>query len=243
MLSVEYRECVPFDREITLRCNSGSKANGCVIGSVVWIVCAAALAGSGAPVDAQSGSQPSARAWFFAGGSVGDGGPALALSAGLGLQVDSRVSVEFELAYARRLKFVLERCPPPLVCVLAEELPVTGRTLALVPQVLVELVGHPRAVRAYLTAGAGAGHVRQRYFVGPSASSSFVEPAEFTRSKIVPTVAFGGGAEIAIARRLAWGVDVRSLQFFDETLVGELSIVPSGRLTALRLGTHVAWRF
>ena len=57
------------------------------------------------------------QASFAAGTSFGDGGSALALTAGMGFRFSQRFGMDIELAYARKLDFTFELCPAPLVCV------------------------------------------------------------------------------------------------------------------------------
>jgi hypothetical protein len=120
---------------------------------------------AGAPLHAQSGDasgKHGARASFTTGASFGDGGTALGLAAALAFRVRDRLSLEFELAHARQLDFTIDLCPPPRVCVIGGQLPVTGRTVTLVPHLVMELLPGASRLRAYAQAGIGAGHVRQR---------------------------------------------------------------------------------
>jgi hypothetical protein len=194
------------------------------------------------PLGAQS-REPGRRASLTAGASFGDGETALALSAGLTFPFPARLGLAFELAYARKLDFTLDLCPAPRICVLGGELPVTGRTVSLVPHLLIELLPVSRRLSVYAQAGVGAGHVRQRYFFGPPLISSFAEPVEFTRSKMAVAFSFGGGATAQISRRLAVGADVRSLHVLDEHAKAERFIMPSGALSTLRVGSRITWQF
>lgn len=195
------------------------------------------------PLRAQSREEPGRRASFTAGASLGDGETALALSAGLGFRFSGRLGLEVELAYARKLDFTLDLCPAPRVCVIGGQLPVTGRTVSLVPHLLIELLPVSRRLRAYAQAGVGGGHVRQRYFFGPPLTDSLGELVEFTRSN--PAVAFslGGGVTVQITRRLAMGADVRSLHLLDEEATTDRFIMPSGALSTLRVGSRISWQF
>lgn len=195
------------------------------------------------PLRAQGREEPSRRASFTAGASLGDGETALALSAGLGFRLSARLGLEFELAYARNLDFTLDLCPAPLVCVVGGQLPVTGRIVSLVPHLLIELLPVSRRFHAYAQAGVGAGHVRQRYVFGPPFTRSFAEPVESTRSNPVAAFSFGGGVTVQISRRLAMGADVRSLHLFDEEAKLDRFIMPSGALSTLRVGSRICWRF
>jgi hypothetical protein len=195
-----------------------------------------------APLGAQS-REPGRRASFAAGASFGDGETAPALSAGLTFALSRRVGLEFELAYARKLDFTLDLCPAPLQCVLGGQLPVTGRTVSLVPHLLIELFPASSRLSVYAQAGVGGGHVRQRYFLGPPLVSSFAEPVEFTRSKIVVAFSFGGGVAVQLSRRLAVGADVRSLHLLDEQAKAGRFIMPSGALSTLRVGSRISWQF
>jgi opacity protein-like surface antigen len=180
------------------------------------------------------------QASFTAGTSFGDGGSALALTAGMGFRFSQRIGMDIELAYARKLDFTLELCPAPLVCVRGGQLPVTGRTVALIPHAVVDLFPSSRRSRVYVLAGIGAGHVRQRYFDGPPFPG---ERLESTRSSLTVALSFGGGAEVRISRRLAVGADIRYLQLLDKEATLERFIAPAGALRAMRAGARVSWRF
>ncbi len=190
-------------------------------------------------VFAQDHAEPSRRAAFTTGASFGDGGTALALSAVLGFALLDRVGLEFEVAYARRQDFTIDLCPPPGVCILGGRLPVTGRTLALVPQVTIELLPPRHRARAYVQAGAGAGHVRQRYWFPRQAPDA----VEHTRSNLTAAIAYGGGVDVAVSRRLSIGADARWLYLFDDEAGAERFITPDGTLTTVRIGSRVSWRF
>jgi opacity protein-like surface antigen len=194
------------------------------------------------PLAAQSREKPDTRASFAAGASFGDGGTALALSAGLRFGFSTRFGLEVEAAYARKLDFTIDLCPAPRICVLGGQLPVTGRTVSLVPHLALELLPPSGAIRAYVVAGVGAGHVRQRYFSSVSAGSG-AERVEFTRSSLTLALSFGGGATVQVSRRLAIGADVRSLHLLDEAANLERFITPSGALSTLRVGSRVSWQF
>jgi len=198
----------------------------------------------GPPLGAQSREESRQRhASFTAGASFGDGETAPALSVGLGFRFSARVGLEFELAYARKLDFTLDLCPPPRVCILGGQLPVTGRTVSLLPQLAFELLPESRRVHAYAQAGIGAAHVRQRYFLGPSFSGSLAEPAEFTRSSLTVALSYGGGVTMQISRRLGVGADVRLLHLLDEQADADRFITPSGTLSTVRAGSRVSWQF
>lgn len=191
------------------------------------------------PAYAQADDGRARRAAFTTGASFGDGGSALALSAVLGTGFRGRVGLELEAAYARRQDFTIDLCPPPRVCVIGGRLPVTGRTLALVPQLTLELLPPRRRVRAYVQAGAGAGHVRQRYWFPRQAPDA----VEHTRSKLTAAIAYGGGVDVAVSPRLAIGADARRLSLFDDEAHVERFITPDGALTTVRVGSRVTWRF
>ena len=57
-----------------------------------------------APLRAQQREEPGRHASFTAGMSLGDGNAALALTAGLGFRFSTRIGLEIELAYARKLR-------------------------------------------------------------------------------------------------------------------------------------------
>ncbi|HEY8549570.1 MAG TPA: hypothetical protein VIL35_06425 [Vicinamibacterales bacterium] len=187
--------------------------------------------------------EPDRRASFTAGASLGDGDTALALSAGLGFRLSSRLSLDIEAAYARRLDFTLDLCPPPLVCILGGQVPVTGRTVSLVPHLTVELVPRSRSTRVYLLAGVGGGHIRQRHLSGPAVAGFPSPPVELTRSSRVVAISWGGGATVPVGRGFAAGVDVRVLHLLDEESPPERFIQPSGALETARIGARVEYRF
>ncbi len=203
---------------------------------------ALALLALASPLGAQGTDEPTRRASFTAGVSLGDGEPALASTASLAFQFTRRFSVEFELAHARKLDFTLDLCPAPLVCVLGGRVPVTGRTVSIVPHLAIELLPGARRVHAYATAGVGGGHVRQRYVAGPPSSTGGTS-VESTRSAVTLAVSFGGGATVRVAPRLFVGVDVRSLNLLDEDVPDGPSITPAGTLSTWRVGSRVTWQF
>jgi hypothetical protein len=177
-----------------------------------------------------------------AGASFGDGETAAALSAAMRFGLSDRLGIEVELAHARKLDFTLDLCPPPLVCVRGGNLPVTGRTISLIPHAVIELLPASRRIRVYAAAGAGAGHVRQRYFTTPPTDGG-EGGVELTRSSLTLAISFGGGASVPISRRFAVGVDVRSLHLFDdEATIGQF-ITPAGTLSMFRVGSRVSYEF
>ncbi len=161
------------------------------------------------------------------------------MSAALGFRFSARAGLEFEAAYARKQDFTLDLCPPPRVCVIGGHLPVTGRTVALIPQLTIDLLPAAHRLRAYVQAGGGAGHVRQRYWF-PARGADAVE---HTRSSLVPALAYGGGVAVRISSRLAVGADVRCLHLLDDSAELDRFITPSGTLTTVRVGSRVSWRF
>ena len=207
----------------------------------VAVISAVTLMHAG-PLGAQSREKPDRHASFTAGASFGDGETALALSTGLRFGFLTRVGLDVEAAYARKLDFTLDLCPAPRICVIGGQLPVTGRTVSLVPHLALELLPASRAIRAYVEAGVGAGHVRQRYF-SPVSAGSGAERVEHTRSSLTLAISFGGGATVQVSRRLAIGVDVRSLHLLDEAASPARFITPSGALSTLRVGSRVSWQF
>lgn len=206
-----------------------------------WAAALAILA-LAAPVGAQ---EHDARGWreaaFTTGASFGDGGAALALTAALAFRVTSRASVEFEALYARKLDFTVDLCPPPRVCVIGGTLPAIGRSVSLVPAVVIDVLPRSRRLRAYVQAGAGAGHVRQRYWF-PAPPRVNPDATEFTRSSLVPAVAYGGGIAVRVSPRLGLGADVRLLHLLDDR-GGDRSITPAGALTSVRVGSRLSWLF
>jgi hypothetical protein len=194
------------------------------------------------PVRAQSSEPFDKRASVTVGASFGDGETALASSVALGFQLLPRLGLEFELAHARKLDFTLDLCPAPLVCVRGGHLPVTGRTVSLVPHLVVELLPSSHRLRVYVQAGGGVGHVRQRYFTSVPTSGA-IEPVELTRSNMVAAFSFGGGAMVQLSRRLEVGADVRSLYVLDDESTTDRHITPAGVLSTLRVGSRVSWRF
>ena len=200
------------------------------------------------PVCAQSGGDPRGRASGTVGGSFGDGGVTPSFGAALSYWPIRHVGIEFELAYSRNLEFVFDLCPPPLVCVLGGQFPVKGRSLSLIPHLVIESRPWGK-VRPYVLAGVGIAHLRQRYtVVGPGVGSghvaeTLVVPVEFTRSKRAFALSVGGGVDVRISRRMGLGVDVRSRHLFDEEPRLERFIVPAGTLSTVRVGSHLSWVF
>lgn len=195
------------------------------------------------PLAAQGRGEYRQMASLAAGGSFGDGDTAPALSAGLAFRLSARVGLDVELAYARKLDFTLDRCPPPRLCVIGGQVPVTGRTVSLVPHFVLGVLPESGRLRAYVQVGVGAGHVRQRYVQEFPFSRDPGDPVELTRSSLTLAISFGGGAAVRLSRRLEVGVDVRSLHLLDDPAPVERFIVPSGTLSTLRVGSRVSWRF
>jgi opacity protein-like surface antigen len=181
------------------------------------------------------------RASGTAGASFGAGGIAPSFGLALSYWPSRRVGIEFELAYSRNLEFTLDLCPAPLVCILGGQLPVEGRSLSLVPHLVLEPTTWER-VHPYAVAGVGLAHLRQRYTVG-SVTDTLVVPTEFTRSKRALALSIGAGVEVQVTRRFALGVDVRSRHLFDEEARLDRFIIPAGTLNTLRVGSHASWQF
>ena len=194
-------------------------------------------------VRAQSAGETHRQASFTAGASFGDGETAPALSAALAFDLAKHAGVELELAYARKLDFTLDLCPSPRVCVLGGHVPVTGRTVALTANLVVDLPTTWSRLRPYLVAGVGVAHLRQRYWIGGAATGAFVVPTEFTRSKVAPALSVGAGVDVRFGRRIAVGVDVRSAHVFDAEADPDRFIEPAGAISTLRAGSRVSWRF
>ena len=211
---------------------------------VVLTICALATARL---LFAQSSTEPRGRASGTAGVSLGDGGLTPSFGAALSYWPIRHVGIEFELAYSRNLEFTIDLCPAPLVCILGGRLPAKGRSLSLIPHLVVE----PRPwgrVRPYALAGVGLAHLRQRYTLGAGATDrqrvdTLVVPVELTRSKKALALSVGGGLDVRISRRLGLGIDVRSRHLFDEDARLERFIVPAGRLSTVRVGSHASWVF
>lgn len=200
----------------------------------VFIIAALVVPGA-SPLRAQTSDGTTRReAAFTIGGSLGDGDTALASTAGIAFRLSSRLGLALELAHARKLDFTFDLCPAPLVCVRGGRLPVTGRTVSLVPQVFVDLLPPSHRLRLYAMGGAGAGHVRQRWFDGPT---------ESTRSSLTLALSVGAGAALRVSRRLAIGVDVGSLHLLDRDPSLNRFISPAGTLSTLRVGSRVGWAF
>ena len=117
------------------------------------------------------------------------------------------------------------------------QLPVTGRTVTLVPHLVLELLPRSSRLRVYAQAGIGAGHVRQRY------TFTFGPPVEFTRSNLTAALSAGGGLAFRIVPRLTVGADVRSLHVLDDEANPDQFITPSGVLSTIRVGCRVSWEF
>jgi len=194
--------------------------------------------------DGTSAQIPAGRdASVTAGATFGDGDTALATTVAVGFRPWRLVGVALELAHAPKLDFVLDRCPPPLVCIVGGRVPVTGRTVSLIPHVMIELLPASHRARAYVTAGIGAGHVRQRYTFGFAGTSSLTERVESTRSSLTAAYSFGGGILLPVTARLALGADLRSLHLADDMPTPERFILPAGMLSTLRVGVRLNWTF
>ena len=176
---------------------------------------------------------------FAAGAAAGDGGAALASALDLAVSLSPRLGIAVEFAHARKLDFTLDLCPPPRLCIRGGRLPVTGRTVSLVPHLRTELLGARHQVRVHVQAGIGAGHVRQRWFDSPSPQS----PIEYTRSSLTTALSLGGGIVLPVSDRVSIGAELRSLHLFDKDATPDRAIEPAGRLGTLRVGGRVSWRF
>ena len=205
------------------------------------VVCLTVAWAGTATVRAQDRREPRRNASFTVGASFGDGNTALASTIALGTAWLSRVGFDVELSHARKLDFAIDLCPPPRVCVIGGQLPVTGRTLSLVPQLTVQLMPASARVQFYTLAGAGLGHIRQRYFLVPSVPGT--DRPEFTRSKLTPAVSFGAGATFDVTRRFAAGIDIRSLHLEDDEGEEARFITPAGWISTVRVGARIVWRF
>lgn len=205
------------------------------------VVClTVALAGT-ATVRAQDSREPGRNASFTLGASFGDGNTALASTIALGITWLSRVGVDVELSHARKLDFAIDLCPPPRVCVIGGQLPVTGRTVSLVPHLTVQLMPASTRLQLYALAGVGLGHIRQRYYLVPAFVD--VDRPEFTRSQLTPAVSFGAGATFDLTRRFAAGVDLRSLHLEDDEAEEARFVTPAGWISTVRVGGRLLWRF
>jgi opacity protein-like surface antigen len=198
------------------------------------------LAGATA-LSAQERREHKRTASFTLGASFGDGGTALASTIGLGFAVSSRLGAGVELSHARKLDFTIDLCPAPRVCVVGGRLPVTGRALSLVPHLTVQLMPASSRMQLYALAGAGLGHIRQRYFLVPPSFDG--DRPEFTRSKLTSALSFGAGVTVAVTQRLAAGIDLRSLRLGDDEGEEARFITPAGWISTVRLGARIAWRF
>ena len=214
---------------------------GLLTARVLVVVCLGLVLSGPASLRAQEPRGPVRNASFTLGASFDDGGTALASTIGLGVGWSSRIGVDVELAHARKLDFTIDLCPSPRVCVIGGQLPVTGRTLSLVPHLTVQLMPASTRVQLYALAGVGLGHIRQRYFLVPSSFDG--DRPEFTRSKLTPAVSFGGGATLDVTRRFAVGVDLRSLRLRDDEGEQARFITPAGWIATVRVGARIVWRF
>jgi hypothetical protein len=205
------------------------------------VVClAVGLAGT-ATLWAQERRELRRTASFTLGASFGDGNTALASTIGVGVAGSSRLGVDVELSHARKLDFTIDLCPPPRVCIIGGQLPVTGRTLSLVPHLTVQLMPASTRVQFYALAGVGLGHIRQRYFLVPSFVGA--DRPELTRSKLTASVSFGACATFDVTRRFAVGVDRRSLHLLDDEGEEARFITPAGWISTVRVGARLLWRF
>lgn len=222
------------------------RARSKVVGTVALAVSPMLLAAAAGVASAQSLSidETQRRGAVMGGVSLGDGEPAPAISATLGWYA-RHLGVEFELTYARKLDFTLDLCPSPQVCVIGGKIPVTGRTVMLIPHLVFDLASPAKRVRPYVVAGVGFGHLRQWYDVNVNAGGGGGEGGEVQRkrSKHAAALSFGGGIAVQASRRVALGVDVRSVRLFDDEASPERFIEPAGTLTTLRVGARASLAF
>lgn len=211
------------------------------IGTASAFICLAVLTIATAALRAEDQREVQGNASFTVGSSSGDGDTALATALGMGLRLPSRLGIDLELSHARALDFIIDLCPQPRVCVIGGRLPVTGRTLSLVPHLTAHLLPRSNRGTVYAVAGAGVGHIRQHYFVVPAFIGG--ERPEFTRSSLIPVVSFGGGATFSVGRGFSAGIDVRSLHLLDDEVDESRFITPAGTLSTVRVGARLVYRF
>jgi hypothetical protein len=190
---------------------------------------------------AQDRRQLERNASFTLGASLGDGGTALASTIGFGIGWTSRLGIDVDLSHARKLDFVIDLCPPPRVCIIGGQLPVVGRTVSLLPHLMIRLTPASARIRLYGLGGVGLGHIRQRYDLVPESIGA--DRKELTRSNLAPAVSFGAGATFDVTRRIAVGGDLRSLHLRDDEGEEARFITPAGWIRTVRVGARIAWRF
>jgi opacity protein-like surface antigen len=186
------------------------------------------------------------------GASLGDGDTAATVSASLGFSFAHHFGVDFELSYAGHLEFMLDLCPAPGNCPVSEHTPVTGRTVSLVPHFVLDLASSSSRVHPYAIAGVGVTHLRQWYVLSPAVDRVDLgvpgveidtRSTERKRSKLAPTLAFGGGMSVRLSRNVALGADVRLMALFDEAPDGEQNMLALGTIATIRAGSRITLRF
>lgn len=186
--------------------------------------------------NAQS-AEPPRRITAGIGGSLGDGGPAPAVTVSGRYRVGPSLAVEADVSHVRNLEFgEYPSCPPDKICLAVVSVPfsLTGRATSVTTSVVWDLPVRVGALRPYLTAGGGMVHLRRsrqfRLFFDPSQSTA-----------VDPLVSFGAGVDVPVGRRLAFGVDVRFQRVFGDPPFERADLPHYLNLT--RLGSSLSYRF
>ena len=171
------------------------------------------------------------------GGTLGDGGPAPALTVSGRFRVRPSLAVEADVSHIRTLEFgEYPSCPPDKICLAFVSVPfsLSGRATSVTTSVVWDLPVQFGTLRPYVTAGGGMVHLRRarnyRLFFDPSRST-----------EVDPLVSFGAGVDVPIARRLALGVDVRFQRVFGEAPFDRADLPHYLNLT--RVGSALSYRF
>ena len=190
-----------------------------------------------APAANAQSPEPPRRITAGIGGSLGDGGPAPAVTVSGRYRVRPSLAIEADVSHLRNLDFgEYPSCPPDKICLAIVSVPFSlrGRATAVTTSVVWDLPVRLGALRPYVTAGAGFVHLRRerqyRLFFDPSRASA-----------VDPLVSFGAGVDVPIARRIAFGVDLRFQRVFGEPPFERADLPHYLNLT--RLGSSVSYRF
>ena len=174
------------------------------------------------------------------GGTFGDGGPALAVSASAAYPAVGRARLEVEGSFVRRLDFGnYYSCPPDAVCAAVVSFPftLTGDAASLGGNIVAELPWSTQRIRPYVVGGAGIAHVRrerrERWYDGRTFFS--------TLSSTGPLITAGGGIEFLLGRRVTLAADARYQRMYEKDHFHRIDIRPN--LDLVRIGSSVGYRF
>ena len=183
-------------------------------------------------------AQPSvgaARVGGLVSAAVGDGGPAPSVGISAGYRFTPRLEVELDVSHVSRLDFgEFPVCPPGSMCVRGGSFSLQGRATSFTVNLISAWPLGGRA-RAYIAGGAGVARVRRErredLFSAFNARTTTTDPV----------LAFNGGVDFLIWRRLAVGVALRYQRIFEKDQFSRSDI--KHHLNLISVGPMVSYRF